>query len=363
MLRVSETRLDDCNERQKHTLSQAFDSNTKHQERQNMKISTSSVGFLLQITVCICIATPVKGKFRDTLNNRPIIGVMAQSTKRESFERLGESYIAASYIKYLESSGARVVPIMNDLNEDETEKLFYSINGALFPGGSSNLVSSGYARIGKQIFHLAQQAYDRGDYFPVWGTCLGNELLSVLASNDADILSKTDSENLVLPLNLSPNYTDSKLFHDIPQNLAKFVSTAETTINMHHYSVLLSKFQQNEKMKNFFRILSTNKDRNGKVFVSTMEGIKYPIYTTQWHPEKNSFEWNLNEDIPHESMSIRLTQYMSNFFVDESRRSQHKFSTPEQEAGSLIYNFPVVYTGNVSNFEQCYIFKDKNNLV
>ncbi len=89
--------------------------------------------------------------YADTQNNRPIIGVMAQSTKGEGFEKLGQSYIAASYIKFLESSGARVVPIMNDLNEDETEKLFYSINGALFPGEVSTLSRQDMLELGNRF--------------------------------------------------------------------------------------------------------------------------------------------------------------------------------------------------------------------
>ena len=34
-----------------------------------------------------------------------------------------------------------------------------------------------------------------------------------------------------------------------------------------------------------------NKDRKGKSFVSTMEAKTVPVYATQWHPEKNAFEW------------------------------------------------------------------------
>jgi gamma-glutamyl hydrolase len=325
-----------------------------------MKLYTLPVGFVLVVIMYHAKATSVNVKQHSTYNDRPIIAVMAQSTKGESFEKFGQSYIAASYIKFLESSGARVVPIMNDLNEEDTEKLFYSINGALFPGGGVNLITSGYARIGKQIFNLARKSNDAGDYFPIWGTCLGNQFLSFIASNDANVLSRTDSENYTIPLNLSSNYRNSRLFRDLPEDLAKFLSTAPTTINMHHYSVLVSKFKENEKLMNFFRILSTNNDRNGEEFVSTMEGIKYPMYGIQWHAEKNSFEWTLNENIPHQEMSIKLTQYVSNFFVNEARLSQHKFETPEEETASLIYNYSPFYTGNISNFEQCYIFQNKN---
>lgn len=61
---------------------------------------------------CISIITIVDSK----INNAPIIGVLAQEFD-DSLKKLypngpQNSYIAASYIKYLEGSGARVVPIL-----------------------------------------------------------------------------------------------------------------------------------------------------------------------------------------------------------------------------------------------------------
>ena len=48
---------------------------------------------------------------------------------------------------------------------------------------------------------IIQQANDNGDYFPVWGTCLGFELLAfIVAGNDNSVLSATDATNLSLPL-------------------------------------------------------------------------------------------------------------------------------------------------------------------
>ena len=88
-----------------------------------------------------------------------------------------------------------------------------------------------------------------------------------------------------------------------------------------------------------------------------MEGITYPFYGTQWHPEKNSLEWTLNQNIPQEEMSIKVTQYMSNFFVNEGRYSKHRFRTMEEEQSALIYNFLPMYTAKISNWEQSYIFQ------
>jgi gamma-glutamyl hydrolase len=49
-------------------------------------------------------------------NDRPIIGILSQPGDPAPD---GASYIAASYVKWVESAGARVVPIEYDLTEAE----------------------------------------------------------------------------------------------------------------------------------------------------------------------------------------------------------------------------------------------------
>lgn len=46
------------------------------------------------------------------------------------------------------------------------------------------------------------QANDRGDYFPVWGTCLGFEELTILTSGQW-ALTRTNTSSVSLPLNLT----------------------------------------------------------------------------------------------------------------------------------------------------------------
>lgn len=50
----------------------------------------------------------------ENLNNRPIVGILSQEyTEGYGLETLGKfkSYIAASYVKFIEGGGAQVVPI------------------------------------------------------------------------------------------------------------------------------------------------------------------------------------------------------------------------------------------------------------
>jgi gamma-glutamyl hydrolase len=74
--------------------------------------------------------------------------------------------------------------------------------------------------------------------------------------------------------------------------------------NEQSISSLISISEANQKLKTF-KVLSTNKNRNVQKFVSTVEGIVYTIFATQWHPEKNSFVWTSKKERCHQDMSIK----------------------------------------------------------
>lgn len=53
------------------------------------------------------------------LNNRPIVGILTQGgLPEDKFVPKDGTYIAASYVKFVESGGARVVPILADTPAD-----------------------------------------------------------------------------------------------------------------------------------------------------------------------------------------------------------------------------------------------------
>ena len=78
------------------------------------------------------------------INDRPIIGILAQECQPYFSEELcSTSYIAASYVKYIESAGARVVPVLINQPGEYYQTIFDSTNGLLIPGGDVSLVDSG----------------------------------------------------------------------------------------------------------------------------------------------------------------------------------------------------------------------------
>lgn len=62
---------------------------------------------------------------------------------------------------------------------------------------------------------VCSQANDAGDFFPIWGTCMGMQLLTVMVAGK-NLLSNTTAENLALPLNLTAGQTHTGVFVCVP---------------------------------------------------------------------------------------------------------------------------------------------------
>lgn len=292
---------------------------------------------------------------QEAVNDSPVIGILTQMVSDEVMKPYGSTYIPSSYVKYIESGGSRVMPIRLTLTKAEYENIFKQINGLLLIGGAVDLETSDFARVAKIFYNLALTANDAGDFFPIWGTCMGMQLLTVLVAGE-NLLTDTLAENLSLPLNLTQEASSSRMFQGFPSELMKALTQEPLTGNFHHYGVTVETFQKNEKLSSFFSVLSTNLAENGVHFVSTIEGKRYPFYGVQWHPEVNRFQWSRKVNLPHSPHAIQLSALLSEFFINEGRRSLHQFENPEVEASSLIYIYTPVYAANFTGYEQIYFF-------
>lgn len=83
------------------------------------------------------------------------------------------SFIQASNVKYLESAGAKVVPILYNESEDAVKEKLAKIDGVLYPGGPG-----GYEEIGGVVFEEIKKFNDEGHFYPAWGTCRGSLIIA-----------------------------------------------------------------------------------------------------------------------------------------------------------------------------------------
>lgn len=298
-------------------------------------------------------------------NKTPIIGVLSQEVSRlilrEYPGRNFTSYLAASYVKFIEGAGGRVVPIWIGQPRDYYIDLMSKINGVLLPGGATFFNQThGYADAGKHIYEIAKDMNDRGIYFPVWGTCLGFELLVVLTANGTDPRTSCSSKNQALPLEFKDIYRKSRMFQNASDEVIDYMKRYPVTANFHIFCFTEEIFDT-MKLNEMWRVMSVNHDWNGNEFISTIEHLRYPFYGVQFHPEKNLYEFVANRGIPHSKPALLTSQYFANFFLSETRKNANYFSNKTEEMNALIYNYQPVYTGPLGSvFAQQYLFEFHN---
>ncbi|CAF5025338.1 unnamed protein product, partial [Rotaria magnacalcarata] len=87
----------------------------------------------IRLLLIILFITQTNGKNQKTFspieNSRPIIGILTQPASSIWQTSNRTTYLAASYVKYVESTGAQVVPIRMYQPIDYYLHLFNSLNG------------------------------------------------------------------------------------------------------------------------------------------------------------------------------------------------------------------------------------------
>ena len=325
---------------------------------------------MVKIAVCISLLSTLA--YSTITNNRPIIGILSLEASDEHFPISSNytTYIASSYVDFVEMGGAQVVPIKLTDTRQEITDIVSQTNGVLFTGGGSEMwkdqstaIFSKYAEIGCMIFEQVLDINDNGHYLPLWGTCLGHELIQLCVRRANDTLSDFDGEPYYSHrLTLTQNAVSSRFFTSLDADWSNTtittLTTTESMVFAHSYGVSLETYAKSAELRNFYNVLATSYDHDNNTFVAIIEAIDYPIYSTQFHPEKNPFEWRDSLPIPHTSEAISVSTYLANFFIFEARKNAQTFGTPSQLKPYLIYNFKIfaVY----DNFETIYAFQGGN---
>ncbi|XP_015783733.1 gamma-glutamyl hydrolase [Tetranychus urticae] len=309
--------------------------------------------------------SPDFGQFNISCDNdRPVIGVLSLPSWDEikQVEDNRSSYIVASYVKFLESAGARVIPVLPGHDEAYYQEMVNLTNGFLFTGGGLWLSTSMYTTAASYIWKHALKLNSEGDFYPIWGTCLGLELIAYLANDLVWPLTNCSSWDAPLKLNFSMNSQELKstsLFSGSDESIIEILSKENVTINYHH-QCLTPETVESSKLAQSFRILSTNKDKRGIEFVSIMEGKTLPVYLVQFHPERVLFEPNYIKSFkrtPHSANAVKVSQYFANFFVNQARKNCHIYPNTDEYHAKLIYNYCPQFSGLEGGHEQTYYFK------
>ncbi|CAH9143242.1 unnamed protein product [Cuscuta epithymum] len=307
------------------------------------------------------LRTSTKSASDGNLNYRPVIGIVSHpgdGANGRLSNATNVSYIAASYVKFVESGGARVIPLIYNEPSDILIQKLNLVNGVLFTGGSSK--KGPYFEVVKGIFQNVVEKNDAGDYFPLLAICLGFELLTMIITKDNNILELFNATNQASKLQFVEGASfEGTLFQRFPSELLKKLSEDRLAMQHHRYGISPETFRANADLCSFFRMLTTCADKDNKVYVSTVQAKSYPVTAAQWHPEKNAFEWGLSQ-IPHTEDAIQVTQHVANYFVSEARKSLNR-PDAQRVRDNLIYNYSPSYSGKAGRgYDEVYIFTQQS---
>lgn len=272
----------------------------------------------------------------------PIIGIVSSPTPKHLPKCT--SYIPVSYVKWIQMSGARVVPIIYDEytnNPFVLSALLDNLNGVLFIGGGTNnrkMYSKKsfleYIEIQKNIYEYAKEKNSSGIVYPLFGTCLGFEMMGMFAMHDTNEFDAVDIQNGFYEKTL---ISDSVKHGSYPLNMndstrkqmkltrteQKQMLKTDTIYTSHNLGFNLNASYGKNLKKNLI-ITSTYAD-NGKKHVNMFEHKDYPFFGVHFHPEIPLFDWR-QVKINRTQTALKLGGALSNFFVGLARKNDNKWN-------------------------------------
>jgi len=258
------------------------------------------------------------------------------------------SFVGATIVRYLQEQGLYVVPLRYDMDSDSLAKLLPKLSGVLFTGGGNDLIEGHpYFETGRAVYKFSLSEGEKGRPFPIFGVCLGYEMISLLAAEDMSVLEPGfDSYDYPLPLKFTSEAKTSVMFGDAPSLLMTALEKRNLTLNDHEMGIPPSTFDSNAGLKKMFKVLSTNTDRKGRLFVSTIEArdsARYPIFATQWHPECASWLCFRNYETFNDIDGMEAALWVMRPFAQAARNSKNAYPTAEELYKARIDNYPYEY--------------------
>eukprot|EP01017_Pseudomicrothorax_dubius_P029883 TRINITY_DN3670_c0_g1_i2.p1 TRINITY_DN3670_c0_g1~~TRINITY_DN3670_c0_g1_i2.p1 ORF type:complete len:362 (-),score=92.51 TRINITY_DN3670_c0_g1_i2:29-1114(-) len=315
----------------------------------------SLVGFLLAFLISAVSCN-------QELYDSPVIGILAAPVHAplDKIKPMEYSYFAASYVKYAESAGLRVVPINWDLPRDEMEKLLYKLNGVIFPGGDNILVeertglNTPFGEAFSWIVRVAVKMNKEGRTFPIFAICQGFQWLISYSARDIKLLNKFEGArgvSLPLVLEQEPKFD---FFRNLTDEHLDFLENEKSMPYANFLGISLEDF--NKKLARFWRLLATTKSANGSRFVSAVEHKSLPFFAVQFHPERSIFEFFPERQITHNKNTIQIAHHWIMSFREFAAKSPNRFPSQEELQKMLIYNYSPRVTRGIAYFEQAYFF-------
>ena len=154
-------------------------------------------------------------------------------------------------------------------------EVFGKLNGILLPGGGASLDpnNSVIYRVGSILYEEAEKSNAAGERFPIWGTCLGWELLTAVITS-YDTLKES---GLFVHEGVSSSLFDvkqrSSMFGGMKHDLIRKVKEGEKYFYYSHEFAVTPEVFKKTMAKKCWVMTAQSHDSVGKAFVAAAESL------------------------------------------------------------------------------------------
>lgn len=211
-----------------------------------------------------------------------------------------------NYIRWIESTGANVVIIPYTITKTDLFRQMNSIQGVVWTGGAIETERySEYQRMTylitlQRCFCLAKKYNDQGRYFPIWGSCLGFEMLVLMGENRplSSFFNHIQCHERTGHNPIRFTSTDSRMKRIFPLHIRKSMSRTPCATHHHKLGFDIDPLPH-------IRVVSVDSG-----FINMIEYVDYPFYGVQFHPER-----------PFSHFSKDISRQFGNFLLKECKKN------------------------------------------
>ena len=153
---------------------------------------------------------------------------------------------------------------------------------------------------------------NNGIYFPLWFVCQGFEQLSIIEGRELGELSYATSKNIPNKLEFlrdeNNKIISSRMYANMDESLLKALEEKRLSYHNNEWRMDPKAYELDSGLQKY-KVIALSHDRDGRPMVASIEHKYYPIYSHQWHPEKNAFVWIDTLPIPHSKLAIDLSKF------------------------------------------------------
>ena len=179
----------------------------------------------------------------------------------------------------------------------------------------------------------------------MWGTCLGYEAFAIYESEEGQsVLGDYRLDYGSLKLKFTKDPRDTKMYGWL-QDKAFAFEDHNMTYNAHNYSIDPEKFKTDKGLREMFDVTAISYlPSDGRPFVASVESPKYPIFGTQYHPEKTTSTYSEDNDVNRSWLSVHLNRHFADYFTSLARKNTHKWGDYKTTQRDVVQNNDLIVT-------------------